>query len=211
MFHRARADGVRSRRAARAPVRRRLARRTAGSRRTIPRTRDRSHDAHRRRARRACAGAQSRGVRAHARDAQPGDRAARHLPTGLADVHRLGDDTDLGLGAGAHFVPVEENWHDTDNFAKHARMFGERLEKGQTFHHPYLGCREFAAAVEPGFFRPRPPRLPRRRLGLVGSVGSEAAASAAGSVSSGSGLASSSSGERWSSEDFFFRIRNQGK
>ena len=42
-----------------------------------------------------------------------------------------------------------------------------------------------APAVEPGFLRPRPPRLPRRRFGLVGSVGSESAASAAGSVSSG--------------------------
>src|SRR2546427_5614085 len=35
-----------------------------------------------------------------------GDRAARHLPIWLADVHRLGDDTDLGLGAGAHLVAV---------------------------------------------------------------------------------------------------------
>ena len=40
-------------------------------------------------------------------------------------------------------------------------------------------------AAEPGFFRPRPPRLPRRRFGLVGSVDSEPAASAAGSVSLG--------------------------
>jgi CRISPR-associated protein Cas5d len=48
----------------------------------------------------------------------------------------------------AHFEPGPQ-WHETDNFGKHARMFSDRLEKGQTFHQPYLGCREFAAAVGP--------------------------------------------------------------
>ena len=69
-----------------------------------------------------------------------------------------------------------------------------------------------APAVEPGFLRPRPPRLPRRRFGLLGSVESDSAAWAAGSVSCCSGFASSSgTSVRWSSEDFFFRKRNQGK
>lgn len=31
--------------------------------------------------------------------------------------------------------------------AKYAAMFERRAKKGQCFHHPYLGCREFAAAV----------------------------------------------------------------
>ena len=31
--------------------------------------------------------------------------------------------------------------------AKYAAMFERRAHKGQHFHHPYLGCREFAAAV----------------------------------------------------------------
>src|SRR5262249_5519016 len=31
---------------------------------------------------------------------RPGDRAPRHLPIGLAHVHRLGDDADFRLGAG---------------------------------------------------------------------------------------------------------------
>src|SRR5262249_56044145 len=34
------------------------------------------------------------------------DRAPGHLPAGLADVHRLGDDADLGLGAGPDPVAV---------------------------------------------------------------------------------------------------------
>lgn len=35
-----------------------------------------------------------------------------------------------------------------DTPAKFAEMFTRRLEKGQHFHHPYLGCREFPAHVE---------------------------------------------------------------
>jgi CRISPR-associated protein Cas5d len=31
--------------------------------------------------------------------------------------------------------------------AKYAAMFERRARKGQHFHHPYLGCREFAADV----------------------------------------------------------------
>jgi CRISPR-associated protein Cas5d len=48
----------------------------------------------------------------------------------------------------AHFVPTEY-WHANDNYAKHAEIFTRRLESGQTFHQPYLGCREFAASIEP--------------------------------------------------------------
>lgn len=36
-----------------------------------------------------------------------------------------------------------------DNLAKFVEMFRRRLERGQHFHHPYLGCREFPADVEP--------------------------------------------------------------
>lgn len=38
---------------------------------------------------------------------------------------------------------------DGDNVAKFTEMFERRLEKGQCFHQPYFGCREFAASVEP--------------------------------------------------------------
>lgn len=33
---------------------------------------------------------------------------------------------------------------EADNARKFAEMFGRRAAKGQCFHHPYLGCREFA-------------------------------------------------------------------
>ncbi len=36
-----------------------------------------------------------------------------------------------------------------DNLTKFVEMFQRRLEKGQRFHQPYLGCREFVADVGP--------------------------------------------------------------
>lgn len=36
-----------------------------------------------------------------------------------------------------------------DNVTKFVEIFERRLEKGQCFQQPYLGCREFAAEVEP--------------------------------------------------------------
>lgn len=36
-----------------------------------------------------------------------------------------------------------------DNVRKFEEMFERRLEKGQYFHSPYLGCREFSAEVAP--------------------------------------------------------------
>jgi len=36
-----------------------------------------------------------------------------------------------------------------DSLQKFVEMFQRRLAKGQCFHAPYLGCREFAAQVEP--------------------------------------------------------------
>ncbi|MEO7327889.1 MAG: type I-C CRISPR-associated protein Cas5c [Minicystis sp.] len=45
-----------------------------------------------------------------------------------------------------------------DNHDKYVSMFERRLAKGQHFHQPYLGCREFAADVRPptGEERPMP-------------------------------------------------------
>jgi CRISPR-associated protein Cas5d len=37
--------------------------------------------------------------------------------------------------------------HKDETEAKYAAMFERRAKKGQYFHHPYLGCREFAADV----------------------------------------------------------------
>jgi CRISPR-associated protein Cas5d len=56
-----------------------------------------------------------------------------------------------------------------DSILKFVEMFRRRLAKGQCFHTPYLGCREFAARVEPA---PESWEVPdelrgRRDLGLM--------------------------------------------
>ena len=67
---------------------------------------------------------------------------------------------------------VEAEFHMTakqgpeDNPKKFDEMFRRRLEKGQYFMQPYLGCREFPAIVEP--YTGHPPPLPETRdLGFM--------------------------------------------
>jgi CRISPR-associated protein Cas5d len=36
-----------------------------------------------------------------------------------------------------------------DNVGKHLDIFNRRVRKGQCYHRPYLGCREFPAFFEP--------------------------------------------------------------
>lgn len=48
----------------------------------------------------------------------------------------------------AHFSMTERAGPE-DSVKKFEEMFARRLEKGQTFTQPYLGCREFAADVMP--------------------------------------------------------------
>src|SRR5262245_7406447 len=48
----------------------------------------------------------------------------------------------------AHFEATGK-WEPDDTVAKHVAIFTRRLALGQTYHQPYLGCREFAAEVEP--------------------------------------------------------------
>jgi CRISPR-associated protein Cas5d len=48
----------------------------------------------------------------------------------------------------AHFTMTTKAGPE-DNLRKFVEMFGRRLLKGQCFHTPYLGCREFAADVHP--------------------------------------------------------------
>ncbi len=45
----------------------------------------------------------------------------------------------------AHF---EFNGDEDNNAAKHKEIFERRARKGQCFHQPYLGCREFSANFE---------------------------------------------------------------
>jgi CRISPR-associated protein Cas5d len=55
-----------------------------------------------------------------------------------------------------------------ENVRKFEEMFERRLERGQSFHQPYLGCREFVAEVEPALpgFRPIQAEVDRP-LGLM--------------------------------------------
>jgi len=54
----------------------------------------------------------------------------------------------------------------TDNIPKFVEMFERRVEKGQHFHQPYLGCREFVAEVVPPSGAP-PAINDSRDLGLM--------------------------------------------
>lgn len=55
----------------------------------------------------------------------------------------------------AHFALTERAGPE-DNVPKFVDMFRRRVAKGQHFHHPYLGCREFAAEVMPADEAPDP-------------------------------------------------------
>lgn len=83
------------------------------------------------------------------------DRAQRNT-LALRDVDYLVD---------AHFS-LTERAGPADNVAKFVDMFTRRVEKGQHFHHPYFGCREFAADVMPADGMPEP-IADSRDLGLL--------------------------------------------
>lgn len=56
------------------------------------------------------------------------------------------------------------------NTVKHKEMFERRAAKGQCFHRPYLGCREFPAMFEPAAEADQPPHeslLGERDLGFM--------------------------------------------
>ena len=61
---------------------------------------------------------------------------------------------------------LTERAGEADGVAKFEEMFARRLARGQTFHQPYLGCREMAAAVGPADDAPAPISL-TKPLGLV--------------------------------------------
>ena len=68
---------------------------------------------------------------------------------------------------------VEAEFHMTsrqgpeDNPRKFDEMFRRRLEKGQFYMQPYLGCREFPAIVEPYTGTPAPLESETRDLGYM--------------------------------------------
>ena len=53
-----------------------------------------------------------------------------------------------------------------DTVTKYVEMFERRIRKGQHFHQPYLGCREFPADLMPGDEAP-PPIADSREIGLM--------------------------------------------
>lgn len=55
---------------------------------------------------------------------------------------------DVSYGIEAHIEVLEHNGPETKPEAKHLDQFRRRAEKGQYFHHPYLGTREFPADFE---------------------------------------------------------------
>jgi CRISPR-associated protein Cas5d len=65
------------------------------------------------------------------------DHTQRHT-LALRDVAYL-------IEADVHLVGYGKNEHP----AKYRDQFRRRVERGQCFHRPYLGCREFAAAFQP--------------------------------------------------------------
>jgi CRISPR-associated protein Cas5d len=54
-----------------------------------------------------------------------------------------------------------------DNMTKFVEMFERRIEKGQHYHQPYFGCREFVAEVLPAEGAPPPPFMEPLDLGLM--------------------------------------------
>jgi CRISPR-associated protein Cas5d len=73
--------------------------------------------------------------------------------------------SDVDYVIGAHFT-ITRRSGPGDNAAKFIEMVRRRIEKGQHFHQPYLGCREFVAEVLPAEGSP-PPISETRDLGLM--------------------------------------------
>ena len=71
-------------------------------------------------------------------------------PVFFADQDRAQRNTvalrDVDYVVEAHFI-MTDRAGDADNMTKFVDMFLRRIEKGQHFHQPYFGCREFAANV----------------------------------------------------------------
>lgn len=87
----------------------------------------------------------------------------------FADADRAQRNTvalcDVDYVVEAHFT-MTDRAGPSDNVAKFVDIFQRRLQRGQHFHQPYLGCREFAADVRPADGAP-PPIDETRDLGLM--------------------------------------------
>jgi CRISPR-associated protein Cas5d len=84
----------------------------------------------------------------------PAGSARTAMNRGRADLHAIIEDDrqqraatvlrDVAYVIGAHFE-LTPRAGERDNEGKHLDCFNRRARKGQCFHRPYLGCREFAA------------------------------------------------------------------
>jgi len=72
---------------------------------------------------------------------------------------------DVDYAVTAHFEMTDVAGPE-DTVKKFEEMFCRRLERGQYYHHPYLGCREFSATVERYVGTPQPLALDKE-LGLM--------------------------------------------
>lgn len=111
----------------------------------------------------------------------PAGSAQTAMNRGRADIHTFVEEDrqqraatvlrDVAYLIEAHFELTVEAGPE-DNAGKHLDTFNRRARKGQCFHRPYLGCREFAAdfeLLEPGTEPPDglPPDQRDRDLGWM--------------------------------------------
>lgn len=86
------------------------------------------------------------------REGAQGENRTQRNSLVLQDVAYLIEASVL-LTARANLPRTRREDHDEptgpDNVTKYERMFQRRVEKGQCFHRPYLGCREFACSFAP--------------------------------------------------------------
>jgi len=96
-------------------------------------------------------------------------RLGGHVPPFFADEDRAQRNTvalrDVDYAVHAA-IELTEHAGPGDNLAKFVEMFRRRVERGQHFHQPYLGCREFPADIVPADSAP-PPVNDSRDLGIM--------------------------------------------
>jgi len=98
------------------------------------------------------------------------DRASPRIAELFADERRAQRNTvalrDVDYVITASFEMTEHAGPD-DGVTKFEEIFERRLHKGQTFHQPYLGCRELAAEVSPAPEITKTAETADRPLGLM--------------------------------------------
>jgi CRISPR-associated protein Cas5d len=95
---------------------------------------------------------------ANTRGREEGENATQRSTLALRDV---------AYNITAHVVVDGENLRPEDTPEKYAAMFERRVQRGQCFHRPYLGCREFSADFRPIQPDERPSDITKMDLGLM--------------------------------------------